>query len=137
MNITPAAASSLLTATTESPVSARCTLRRCAGTINASTPSSADGTVPPVSSLRAPPTNHDSVADTVSTPIAENAITNPSTPDQPDDAVDAVGQPGYYVSDRPPLVVDGYVIEGLDNASDQIRRHVQAFYDALILFAHD
>ena len=57
-------------------------------------------------------------------------------PDKPDDAVIAVGQPGFSVSDRPPLVVDGYVIEGLDNASDQIRRHVQAFYDALILFAH-
>ena len=137
MNISPAAASSLLTATTESPVSTCRTSRHRASTINASPPSSADGTVPPVPSLPPPPTNHDNVADTVSSPVAENSITNSSTQDAPDSAVDSIGQPLFSVSDRPPLVVDGYVIEGLDNASEQIRRHAQAFYNALIPFAHD
>jgi hypothetical protein len=117
MNISPAAASSL-TASTGSPGSTRRSSRRRAGTINASTPSSADGTVPPVPSLPPPPTNHDNVADTVSSPVAENSITNSSTQDAHDGAIDSVAQPLFSVSDHPPLVVDGYVIEGLENASE-------------------
>ena len=91
--------------------------------------SSENDIIPPMPPL--PP--HD-VDETISSTAAKDAITNLSTMDQHDDVV---VPPGDSVSNRSPLVIDGYVIGGLANSSGQICHHTQAFYKALIPFSRE
>ncbi len=54
-------------------------------------------------------------SETASAAVSSTAITTPATD-----------------SNNSPLIVEGYVIEGIDGLSDQLRRHAKAFYKTLI-----
>jgi hypothetical protein len=61
--------------------------------------------------------------------MSANTKSNPATA-----AVDSTAITVVVTTElnNPPLVVDGYLREGIDGMSDQLRRHAKAFYETLI-----